>query len=178
MVWVYIGSRIHIIMYHGRAPCKVANKHHIIKAFGKDSLHTYTPAPMHTCTYAVLHTCMSCFLSMNLERSAKQALGVFLGAQREALEGCGGPLEGSGTALGRLLAGSWRLPRGILDQRPKYFGEPSWRRLNIKNHIFEVPRVYRRRSRFWRRFDIDFGTIFEGLGTSKIKVSYGRLVFF
>jgi len=106
-------------MYHGRAPCKVANKHHIIKAFGKDSLHTYTPAPMHTCTYAVLHTCMSCFLSMNLERSAKQALGVLLGAQREALEGCGGPLEGSGTALGRLLAGSWRLPRGILDQRPK-----------------------------------------------------------
>ena len=45
-------------------------------------------------------------------------LGILLGAQREALEGCGGPLEGSGTALGRLLAGSWRLPRGILDQRP------------------------------------------------------------
>ena len=56
---------------------------------------------------------MSCFLSMNLERSAKQALGVFLGAQREALEGCGGPLEGSGTALGRLLAGFWQALGGF-----------------------------------------------------------------
>ena len=46
---------------------------------------------------------------MNLERSAKQALGVLLGAQREALEGCGGPLEGSGTALGRLLEALGRL---------------------------------------------------------------------
>ena len=54
----------------------------------------------------------------NVERSAKQALGILLGAWWEALEGCGEPLEGSGTALGRLLGGSWRLPRGILDQRP------------------------------------------------------------
>ena len=45
---------------------------------------------------------------MNLERSAKQAIGVFLGAQREAFEGCGGPFEGSGTALGRFLEASKR----------------------------------------------------------------------
>ena len=57
-------------------------------------------------------------LSKNIDRSAKQALGILLGAQREALEGCGGSLEGSGTALGRLLAGSWQALGG--------FQEASW----------------------------------------------------
>ena len=41
----------------------------------------------------------------------------------ELFEGSWVPLEGSGTRLGRLLGGSWeggswRLVRGILDQRP------------------------------------------------------------
>ena len=39
---------------------------------------------------------------------AQQALGILLGASWEALPGCGGPLEGSGTVLGRLLGGSWQ----------------------------------------------------------------------
>ena len=30
----------------------------------------------------------------------------------------------------------------------------------------------------WKRFGIDFETIFEGLGTSKILVSYRRVAFF
>ena len=46
---------------------------------------------------------LSRLLSKNVERSAKQALGILLGAQREALEGCGGPLEGSWEAFGKLL---------------------------------------------------------------------------
>ena len=53
-----------------------------------------------------------------IERSAKQALGVLLGAYWEALEGCGGSLEGSRTALGRLLGGSWQALGG--------FQEASW----------------------------------------------------
>ena len=53
-----------------------------------------------------------------LQTSAKQALGILLGAYREALEGCGEPLEGSGTALGMLLGGSWQAFGG--------FQETSW----------------------------------------------------
>ena len=63
---------------------------------------------------------MSTLLSKNVERSAQQALGILLGASWEALQGRGGSLEGSGTGLGRLLAGFLRLPRGILDQRPSW----------------------------------------------------------
>ena len=44
----------------------------------KDSLHTYTPAPMHT--QLCYDPLMSCLLSKNVERSAKQALGILLGA--------------------------------------------------------------------------------------------------
>ena len=42
-------------------------------------------------------------LSKKAESSANQPLGDLLGVEREALEGSGGPLEGSGTALERLL---------------------------------------------------------------------------
>ena len=51
-----------------------------------------------------------------------KALGQLLGASETALgrqHGASlGPLNGSWEGPGRLLAGSWRLPRGILDQRP------------------------------------------------------------
>ena len=40
-------------------------------------------------------------------RSVRQAVGVLLGAGREALEGSGERLEGSGEGAGRLLGGSW-----------------------------------------------------------------------
>ena len=63
---------------------------------------------------------------------AQQALGILLGASWEALPGCGGPLEGSetalgcswvplegpGTALARLLEGFWEVLGG--------FQEASW----------------------------------------------------
>ena len=124
---------------------------------------------------------MSCLLSKTVDRSAKQALGVLLGAYREALEGCGEPLEGSGAALGRLLGGSWealgrlleaskrhlgpktviaRIFRRFLKKKNGKFGEPSWQRFNIQNRICwgskRVSKIIPILKAFWHRFLDDF----------------------
>ena len=134
----------------------------------------------------------------NAERTAKQALGILLGASWEALEGCAEPLESSGRALGRLLGGSWEAFGRLLEASNRHlglqtvrvrnfdrflkkigiFGGPCWRVFNIQNRIFEVPRGLPRRSWFLDGFLSNFGTIFGALRTSKIRFSYHRGAIF
>ena len=55
---------------------------------------------------------------MNLERSAKQALGVLLGAHRRLLKAAEGLLR----ALGRLLGGSWEALGRLLEAFKRHLG--------------------------------------------------------
>ena len=57
-------------------------------------------------------------------RCCPRSLGGCMGASWGLLGASGGLvclLEASWQALGRLLGGSWRLPRSIMDQRPEEF---------------------------------------------------------
>ena len=53
---------------------------------------------------------------LELKKLPNQVSGASWEALGRLLEALGWLLE----ALGRVLGGSWRLPRGILDQRPSY----------------------------------------------------------
>ena len=61
---------------------------------------------------------MSCLLSNNVERSAKQALGVLLGPNGRLLKA----VEGLLRALGRLLAGSWEALSKLLEASKRHLG--------------------------------------------------------
>ena len=88
-------------------------------------------------------------LSKNADSSANQPLGDLLGVLREALEGSGGSLGGSGTALERLLEAFKRhLAQKAVSVLSTIFwtilkkngnlGAPSWRPFMFKNRIFWV----------------------------------------
>ena len=81
------------------------------------------------------------YLSKTVGRSVKQALGVLLGAWREALEGCGEPLEGSGAAPGRLLGGSWEALGRLL--------EASKRHLRPKTVIARKSKRFLKKMKIW-----------------------------
>ena len=86
--------------------------------------------------------------------------------------------------------GSWRLPRGVwLKSKNCNDVEADFLKIckirgsvldacYVENRILEFPRWYPRQSQFSHRFWRGFGAIFEGLGTSKIRFSYGNGAFF